>query len=69
MSFHYGDKVKVSGVRGNLNGNQVVVARTLEKDGQTIQLRDEQGRAQWNRPQDAQSSQEQQRTPQQKEAR
>lgn len=42
-----GDQVTISGAKVNVGGRDVILARTIEKDGTSVTLRDEQGRPQW----------------------
>lgn len=47
FTFHYGDKVKVTGSKATVEGNSIVMATQIEKDGKTLDLRDKQGKPMW----------------------
>lgn len=45
-----GDTVQISGSLIRTNGRYILIARQLKKDGQTLQLRNQAGNAQWGSP-------------------
>lgn len=47
MSFTTGDTVKATGWKKTIGGQEVFIASEIEKDGQTLQLRDSSGHPQW----------------------
>lgn len=54
-----GDDVTVVGSEATVDNRQVILAQTLRVDGQTLQLRDEQGKPQWQDRQRDQQRQQQ----------
>ena len=47
--FAEGDQIEITGSKVNLNGEEVVLARTIKKDDRTLTLRDEKGIPVWSR--------------------
>ncbi|AQT70147.1 PRC-barrel domain protein [Anaerohalosphaera lusitana] len=47
VSFGSGDEVTITGSKTKVDGKTVIMASEIKKDGQTLQLRDEQGQPQW----------------------
>ena len=43
-----GEKLEVTGSKTQMNGKDVLVARTITKDGKTLELRDAQGFPKWS---------------------
>jgi hypothetical protein len=44
-----GERISVTGSRIQVNGKDVIITRTLRKDGKELQVRSEQGRPAWKR--------------------
>jgi hypothetical protein len=47
MSFNNGDTITATGWKKTIAGQEVFIASKIEKDGQTLQLRDMQGNPEW----------------------
>jgi sporulation protein YlmC with PRC-barrel domain len=47
MGFKYGDQLKVSGSRCEVDGKTVIMATKIEKGGKTLELRDLSGQPKW----------------------
>lgn len=47
MSFSTGDKITATGWKKTIGSQEVFIASKIEKDGQTLQLRDSSGKPQW----------------------
>ena len=51
VSFKTGDQIEIIGSRVKYAGSDVIVARQIRKNGQTLTLRDTQGISRWSRGQ------------------
>jgi len=48
LSFNQGDQVQIQGATAQHEGQSIIMATQVQKDDQTLQLRDEQGQPQWD---------------------
>lgn len=49
VTFSTGDKINVTGWKKTIGGQEVFIASKIEKDGKTLELRDDQGNPKWKK--------------------
>lgn len=63
MTFSSGDTIKATGWKKTINGQEVFIASKIEKNGQTLQLRDSQGSPKWKQDSSGSGQMDSQRRP------
>jgi sporulation protein YlmC with PRC-barrel domain len=48
FSFHYGDRIQVTGSKTKVDGRSVIMATQIQRDKKTLELRDSNGKPKWS---------------------